>query len=153
MTPTGVNQIMARPERFELPTARFVAGYSIQLSYGRAVLTLYHPSASGEIIPGILPSTLRVRCASAVSFEIRSRRICRTPDRPVRSRVLYPAELRARCFNSVFPRSARGFARGANYPRETPCCQPFRAYISHDIMRLSEPTLNESHRNSGICYK
>ena len=28
---------MARPERFELPTARFVAGYSIQLSYGRAV--------------------------------------------------------------------------------------------------------------------
>ena len=31
---------MARPERFELPTARFVAGYSIQLSYGRAVLTL-----------------------------------------------------------------------------------------------------------------
>lgn len=26
---------MARPERFELPTARFVAVYSIQLSYGR----------------------------------------------------------------------------------------------------------------------
>ena len=30
-------KLMARPERFELPTARFVAGYSIQLSYGRAV--------------------------------------------------------------------------------------------------------------------
>ncbi len=28
---------MARPERFELPTARFVAEYSIQLSYGRFV--------------------------------------------------------------------------------------------------------------------
>ncbi len=28
-------RIMARPERFELPTARFVAEYSIQLSYGR----------------------------------------------------------------------------------------------------------------------
>ena len=27
---------MARPERFELPTAWFVARYSIQLSYGRA---------------------------------------------------------------------------------------------------------------------
>ena len=27
---------MARPERFELPTARFVAEYSIQLSYGRS---------------------------------------------------------------------------------------------------------------------
>ncbi len=26
---------MARPERFELPTNRFEAGYSIQLSYGR----------------------------------------------------------------------------------------------------------------------
>ena len=28
---------MARPERFELPTAWFVARYSIQLSYGRMV--------------------------------------------------------------------------------------------------------------------
>ena len=28
---------LARPERFELPTARFVAEYSIQLSYGRIV--------------------------------------------------------------------------------------------------------------------
>ena len=28
-------QEMARPERFELPTAWFVARYSIQLSYGR----------------------------------------------------------------------------------------------------------------------
>ena len=28
---------LARPERFELPTARFVAEYSIQLSYGRLV--------------------------------------------------------------------------------------------------------------------
>jgi hypothetical protein len=30
---------MARPERFELPTARFVAVYSIQLSYGRRTET------------------------------------------------------------------------------------------------------------------
>ena len=29
--------VMARPERFELPTAWFVARYSIQLSYGRVV--------------------------------------------------------------------------------------------------------------------
>ena len=28
---------LARPERFELPTAWFVARYSIQLSYGRIV--------------------------------------------------------------------------------------------------------------------
>ena len=31
---------LARPERFELPTARFVAEYSIQLSYGRIGLVL-----------------------------------------------------------------------------------------------------------------
>jgi hypothetical protein len=30
-------EIRARPERFELPTNRFEAGYSIQLSYGRIV--------------------------------------------------------------------------------------------------------------------
>ena len=29
---------MARLERFELPTARFVAEYSIQLSYGRTLM-------------------------------------------------------------------------------------------------------------------
>ena len=28
---------MVRPERFELPTDRFVADYSIQLSYGRFI--------------------------------------------------------------------------------------------------------------------
>src|SRR5579872_258078 len=31
---------MARPERFELPTTRFEAEYSIQLSYGRVPLIL-----------------------------------------------------------------------------------------------------------------
>ena len=31
---------MARPERFELPTTKFVAWYSIQLSYGRVVKPL-----------------------------------------------------------------------------------------------------------------
>ena len=34
----GVPSYLARPERFELPTAWFVARYSIQLSYGRIVL-------------------------------------------------------------------------------------------------------------------
>ena len=34
----GAFWYLARPERFELPTARFVAEYSIQLSYGRIVL-------------------------------------------------------------------------------------------------------------------
>ena len=31
---------MARPERFELPTTKFVAWYSIQLSYGRTELLI-----------------------------------------------------------------------------------------------------------------
>ena len=34
----GERKEMAHPERFELPTDRFVADYSIQLSYGCAVL-------------------------------------------------------------------------------------------------------------------
>ena len=33
--PRFVLTILARPERFELPTTKFVAWYSIQLSYGR----------------------------------------------------------------------------------------------------------------------
>jgi hypothetical protein len=37
---------MARPERFELPTPWFVARYSIQLSYGRAVFEGAHPITS-----------------------------------------------------------------------------------------------------------
>jgi hypothetical protein len=34
---------LVRPERFELPTAWFVARYSIQLSYGRAILIRMAP--------------------------------------------------------------------------------------------------------------
>ena len=51
---TGVDAVasspcnMARPERFELPTTKFVAWYSIQLSYGRVEAELWpvasHPS-------------------------------------------------------------------------------------------------------------
>ena len=38
---------LARPERFELPTPWFVAKYSIQLSYGRAVRMNVSAEASG----------------------------------------------------------------------------------------------------------
>ncbi len=79
---------MAHPEGFEPPTARFVAEYSIQLSYG-CVFSFsllvkgsgyfdYLNGASDDFIPRLN------YCAS--------RRI-RTSDRSVRSRVLYPAEL------------------------------------------------------------
>ncbi len=69
---------MVHPGGFEPPTARFVAEYSIQLSYGCIRLLLYCrysiPRMPYEVKDGA------------------SRRI-RTSDRSVRSRVLYPAEL------------------------------------------------------------
>ena len=40
---------MARPERFELPTAWFVARYSIQLSYGRTLQTFRQGFSSTEV--------------------------------------------------------------------------------------------------------
>ena len=50
---------MARPERFELPTTKFVAWYSIQLSYGRAVKTDFAfataEPTSAEARSGIIP--------------------------------------------------------------------------------------------------
>ena len=60
---------MARSGGFEPPTAWFVARYSIQLSYERALRDSSMYGALGRI---------------------------RTSDRLVRSQVLYPAELRAR---------------------------------------------------------
>ena len=36
---------LARPERFELPTTKFVAWYSIQLSYGRVEPFILHHAA------------------------------------------------------------------------------------------------------------
>ncbi len=53
---SGSNIEMARPERFELPTAWFVARYSIQLSYGRALkrseqkVVFTEPSNSGSTL-------------------------------------------------------------------------------------------------------
>jgi hypothetical protein len=57
---------MARPERFELPTTKFVAWYSIQLSYGRVFkllpcrLTILVESA--EARSGIIQ--IRGRCVN-----------------------------------------------------------------------------------------
>ena len=45
---------LARPERFELPTTKFVAWYSIQLSYGRVYSVLSPPSVV-RFLFGILP--------------------------------------------------------------------------------------------------
>ncbi len=71
---------MVHPGGFEPPTARFVAEYSIQLSYGCiGKLTLLQ-----ILIPLLKPYQVRDGASGRI----------RTSDRSVRSRVLYPAELR-----------------------------------------------------------
>ncbi len=72
---------MVHPGGFEPPTARFVAEYSIQLSYGCiGKLTLL------QIF--LIPLLKSYQVRDGASGRIR------TSDRSVRSRVLYPAELR-----------------------------------------------------------
>ena len=71
---------MVHPGGFEPPTARFVAEYSIQLSYGcigKFILLLI-------LISLLKPYQVRDGASGRI----------RTSDRSVRSRVLYPAELR-----------------------------------------------------------
>ncbi len=73
---------MVHPGGFEPPTARFVAEYSIQLSYGcigKFILLLIL-----ILIPPLKPYQVRDGASGRI----------RTSDRSVRSRVLYPAELR-----------------------------------------------------------
>ncbi len=75
-----ISENMVHPGGFEPPTARFVAEYSIQLSYG----------CIGKFI------FLLILISLLKPYQVRdgaSGRI-RTSDRSVRSRVLYPAELR-----------------------------------------------------------
>ncbi len=112
------------PGGFEPPTARFVAEYSIQLSYGcigkltllQILIPLLKPyqvrdGASGRItrlrlalravaeatlsslVLAIAPQTMKQQRSCYIGEDGASGRI-RTSDRSVRSRVLYPAELR-----------------------------------------------------------
>ena len=71
------------PGGFEPPTARFVAEYSIQLSYGCIRMVLF----------SITSQTMKQQLGCYLEEDGASGRI-RTSDRSVRSRVLYPAELR-----------------------------------------------------------
>ncbi len=115
---------MVHPGGFEPPTARFVAEYSIQLSYGcigkLALLPILIPlrkrhqvrdGASGRItrlrlaLRVVAKATLFSLVLAIISQTLKQQRCCysgeygasgriRTSDRSVRSRVLYPAELR-----------------------------------------------------------
>ena len=111
------------PGGFEPPTARFVAEYSIQLSYGcigkLALLPILIPllkpyqvrdGASGGMthsfaLRAVAEATLSSLVLAIISQTVKQQRSCylgeygasgriRTSDRSVRSRVLYPAELR-----------------------------------------------------------
>ncbi len=87
-TDAVISQKMVHPGGFEPPTARFVAEYSIQLSYGCiGKLYLQRRFSAYDFI--------------ALMQDGASGRI-RTSDRSVRSRVLYPAELRMHRENLLY---------------------------------------------------
>ena len=82
---------MVHPGGFEPPTARFVAEYSIQLSYGCIRENCFTTLSS--LVLTIISQTMKQQFWCYLGEDGASGRI-RTSDRSVRSRVLYPAELR-----------------------------------------------------------
>ena len=82
---------MVHPGGFEPPTARFVAEYSIQLSYGCIRENFFTTLTSLAL--EIISQTMKQQECCYLEEDGASGRI-RTSDRSVRSRVLYPAELR-----------------------------------------------------------
>jgi hypothetical protein len=101
---------MARPERFELPTTRFEAECSIQLSYGRKVLPKSSDPNSNDIrkCPAdhrdhflVTPKSHRFAPSHRPLIALPIL-IIRTSSLDVRSQVLYPAELRAQARSLTF---------------------------------------------------
>ena len=122
---------MARPERLRRASCPPPYGFALLIRNSLpANLSNSFRSNSPVSISELLPNHQAGLILFGAPGEIR------TPDRPVRSRVLYPAELRARCFNTVTPTQKLYPRGGANYPCETLDCQPFRTLFSHDILQL-----------------
>jgi hypothetical protein len=99
-----------RPERFELPTTRFEAECSIQLSYGRTVLPKSSNQKSNDtrkcpvghrghllVTPQLIRFALTPKPLIALPIST-----IRTSRLDVRSQVLYPAELRAQARSLTF---------------------------------------------------
>ncbi len=148
------------PGGFEPPTARFVAEYSIQLSYGCIRVLLYFffvcntprgllgcrlalravaYATLSSLVLAIISQTVKQQCSCHLREDGASGRI-RTSDRSVRSRVLYPAELRMQMAvrRGFEPRmqllTAYSLSRGApsasRPPHQHASCECFEELVS-----------------------
>ena len=143
-----VTENMVHPGGFEPPTARFVAEYSIQLSYGcigKFILLLI-------LIPPLKPYQVRDGASGRI----------RTSDRSVRSRVLYPAELRMQMAvrRGFEPRmqllTAYSLSRGApsasRPPHHTPLTSASKnLFIAHRRC-VAHILLSETYKSNNFSY-
>ncbi|CAK0728691.1 hypothetical protein FGAS142_10240 [Escherichia coli] len=143
-----VSENMVHPGGFEPPTARFVAEYSIQLSYGcigKFILLLI-------LIPLLKPYQVRDGASGRI----------RTSDRSVRSRVLYPAELRMQMAvrRGFEPRmqllTAYSLSRGApsasRPPHHTPLTSASKnLFIAHRRC-VAHILLSETYKSNNFSY-
>ncbi len=143
-----ISENMVHPGGFEPPTARFVAEYSIQLSYGcigKFILLLI-------LIPLLKPYQVRDGASGRI----------RTSDRSVRSRVLYPAELRMQMAvrRGFEPRmqllTAYSLSRGApsasRLPHHTPLTSASKnLFIAHRRC-VAHILLSETYKSNNFSY-
>ncbi len=143
-----ISENMVHPGGFEPPTARFVAEYSIQLSYGcigKFILLLI-------LIPLLKPYQVRDGASGRI----------RTSDRSVRSRVLYPAELRMQMAvrRGFEPRmqllTAYSLSRGApsasRPPHHTPLTSASKnLFIAHRRC-VAHILLSETYKSNNFSY-
>ena len=143
-----ISENMVHPGGFEPPTARFVAEYSIQLSYGcigKFILLLI-------LRPLLKPYQVRDGASGRI----------RTSDRSVRSRVLYPAELRMQMAvrRGFEPRmqllTAYSLSRGApsasRPPHHTPLTSASKnLFIAHRRC-VAHILLSETYKSNNFSY-
>ncbi len=143
-----ISENMVHPGGFEPPTARFVAEYSIQLSYGcigKFILLLI-------LIPLLKPYQVRDGASGRI----------RTSDRSVRSRVLYPAELRMQMAvrRGFEPRMqllttyslSRGAPSASRPPHHTPLTSASKnLFIAHRRC-VAHILLSETYKSNNFSY-
>ena len=143
-----ISENMVHPGGFEPPTARFVAEYSIQLSYGcigKFILLLI-------LISLLKPYQVRDGASGRI----------RTSDRSVRSRVLYPAELRMQMAvrRGFEPRmqllTAYSLSRGApsasRPPHQTPLTSASKnLFIAHRRC-VAHILLSETYKSNNFSH-